>query len=62
MMRSNRPSAAATVRTSYASRTPCKRQFWCPRGAREVHDSRAAAAAKRRFDRIIVQRLQNATQ
>eukprot|EP00974_Lingulodinium_polyedra_P012399 1196821-Lingulodinium_polyedra.AAC.1 len=62
MMRSNRPSAAARARKSHTSRTPCEHQCWCSRGTREACGSRTAAAADGRFDRIIVQRVQNATQ
>eukprot|EP00974_Lingulodinium_polyedra_P058522 5635913-Lingulodinium_polyedra.AAC.1 len=61
-MRRNRPSAATTARKSHASRTPCEHQFWRSHDARETCDSRAAAAADGRFDRIIAQRLQNAAQ
>eukprot|EP00974_Lingulodinium_polyedra_P097709 9471452-Lingulodinium_polyedra.AAC.1 len=61
MMRSNRPSAAATPRISHASHTPCEHQKRRSHGAREGWDLRAAVAADGRLDRIIVQRLRHAT-
>eukprot|EP00974_Lingulodinium_polyedra_P058039 5588945-Lingulodinium_polyedra.AAC.1 len=62
MMRSSRPSAVVAARKSRASRISCERQFWRSFGVCEVCDLRSVAAANGRIDRIIVQRLQNATQ
>eukprot|EP00974_Lingulodinium_polyedra_P025282 2443965-Lingulodinium_polyedra.AAC.1 len=53
MMRSNRPSATTTAHKTHASHTPCEHHLGCLHGARDACDARAAAAAVRRFDRII---------
>eukprot|EP00974_Lingulodinium_polyedra_P094409 9150911-Lingulodinium_polyedra.AAC.1 len=53
MVRSSRPSAAAALRESHVSRTPCEHQNWRAHGVREACDLRAVAAASGRFDRII---------
>eukprot|EP00974_Lingulodinium_polyedra_P099202 9611751-Lingulodinium_polyedra.AAC.1 len=62
MMRSNRPSAAATARKSHASRTPCEHQFRRAHGMCETCDFRTAAAADGCFDCIIASRFANAAQ
>eukprot|EP00974_Lingulodinium_polyedra_P013225 1283148-Lingulodinium_polyedra.AAC.1 len=59
MMRSNRPSAAATTHTSHTSHAPCKRPNWCWHGVRGACDLRAAVATHNRLARIIAHAFRN---
>eukprot|EP00974_Lingulodinium_polyedra_P095957 9300986-Lingulodinium_polyedra.AAC.1 len=62
MMRSSRPSATATTRKSNARALQPRASFLARAWNARASGLRAAAAADDRFNRIIAQRFENATQ